>query len=113
MEPSYSTQSPMYSRPATTALPLTIHHSPMYGQASAEIGIRIAIIPEFQITPPPPLVPQGDVPQCTFQFDFDLEKKILAEANQKESQIWSRLPIENLPSRGSDQASKVHFHVNL
>ncbi|TMX05344.1 hypothetical protein EJD97_023854 [Solanum chilense] len=113
MEPSYSTQSPMYSRPATTALPLTSHHSPMYGQAYAEIGIIISIIPEFQITPPPPLAPQGDVPQCTFQFDSDLEKKILAEANQKESQIWSRLPVENLQSRGSGQASKVHFHVNL
>ncbi|KAG5586487.1 hypothetical protein H5410_046921 [Solanum commersonii] len=54
----------------------------------------------------PPLAPQGDVPQCTFQVNFDLEKKILAEANQKESQIWSRLPLENIPSRGSDQASK-------
>ncbi|KAG5600712.1 hypothetical protein H5410_032082 [Solanum commersonii] len=135
-EPSYSTQSPMYGRPATTAPPLPSHHHPMYGQPSSlyprvdqhsggnfpgrfnptpspssttGIGIRVAIKPEYQITPPPPLAPQGDVPQCTFHFDFDLEKKILAEADQKESQIWSRLPLKNLPSRGSDseQASKA------
>ncbi|XP_015078412.1 uncharacterized protein LOC107022262 [Solanum pennellii] len=103
-EPSYSTQSPMYSRPATTALPLPSHHSPMYGQASGKPS-------SLYHRPLPPLAPQGDVPQCTFHFDFDLEKKILAEANQKESQIWSRLPVENLPSRGSDQASKKEYIV--
>ncbi|KAK4357457.1 hypothetical protein RND71_023067 [Anisodus tanguticus] len=123
-EPPYVNQSPMYGRPATTA--------PMYGQAPGQpsslysrvgqhpgnpsfhptsspssitgIGIRVAIKPEYRIAPPPQLSPQvGDIPRSTFHFDFDLEKKILAEA-EKESQNWSCLGLENLPSRGSDQA---------
>ncbi|XP_059298855.1 uncharacterized protein LOC132051695 [Lycium ferocissimum] len=122
-EPPYSKQSPMYGRPATNA------PHPIYGQPSSlyprvgqhsggnrnpsfyptssttGIGIRVAMKPEYRIRPPPPLSPQvGDIPRSTFHFDFDLEKKILAEA-QKESQNWSSLGLENLPSRGSHQAS--------
>lgn len=48
----------------------------------------------------------GDIPRSTFNFDFDLEKKILAEA-EKESQNWSRLGLENLPSRMPEQAKVV------
>ncbi|KAJ8547589.1 hypothetical protein K7X08_011175 [Anisodus acutangulus] len=109
-EPPYVNQSPMYGRPATTA-PMygqaPGQHSSLYprvGQHPAGIGIRVAIKPEYRIAPPPQLSPQvGDIPRSTFHFDFDLEKKILAEA-EKESQSWSCLGLENLPSRGSDQA---------
>ncbi|MCD9642959.1 hypothetical protein HAX54_030027 [Datura stramonium] len=80
-------------------------HPTSLSSSTTGIGIRVALKPEYWITPPPPLVPQvGDIPRSTFHFDFDLEKKILAEA-ENESQNWSRLGLENLPSRGSDQAS--------
>lgn len=55
----------------------------------------------------PPLSTQvGDIPRSTFNFDFDFEKKILAEA-EKESQNWSRLGLENLPSRLPEQTNTV------
>ena len=51
----------------------------------------------------------GDIPRSTFQFDFDLEKKILAEA-EKENQNWSRFASENLPSRTTQSIpSAVNF----
>ncbi|XP_057525678.1 uncharacterized protein LOC130805079 [Amaranthus tricolor] len=66
---------------------------------SSGTGIRVQIKPEYRITPPPHMLPHmGDIPRSTFQFDFDLEKKILAEA-EKENQNWSRFASENLPSR--------------
>jgi len=46
----------------------------------------------------------GDIPRSTFQFDFELEKKILAEA-EKENQNWSRLGLENLPSKNAEPHS--------
>ncbi|MCD9560513.1 hypothetical protein HAX54_019208 [Datura stramonium] len=125
--PPYDAQSPMYGRPAAGAP----QPHPMYGQApglypragqhssgrnppfhhtpspssNTGIGIRVAIKPEYWITPPPQLSTQvGDIPRSTFNFDFDLEKKILAEA-EKESQNWSRLGLENLPSRMPEQTN--------
>ncbi|CAN4085799.1 unnamed protein product [Withania somnifera] len=112
-------QSPMYGRPSTAAP----QPHPMYGQSpglyprpgqlsapwdppshhapsNAGIRIRVAIKPEYPITPPPQLstLMGLDIPRSTFNFDFDLEKKVLAEA-ENESQNWSRLGLENLPSR--------------
>nr|XP_016505450.1 PREDICTED: homeobox protein slou-like [Nicotiana tabacum] len=126
---------PMYGRPATGAPHPHPHPHPhpMYGQqapglyprvgqpsgggrnppihhtsspsSNTGIGIRVAIKPEYRITPPPPLSTQvGDIPRSTFNFDFDFEKKILAEA-EKESQNWSRLGLENLPSRLPEQTN--------
>lgn len=75
------------------------HHSSAPPPSSSGTGIRVQIKPEYRITPPPQLLPQaGDIPRSTFQFDFDIEKKILAEA-EKENQNWTRLASENLPSR--------------
>ncbi|XP_010251549.1 PREDICTED: uncharacterized protein LOC104593421 [Nelumbo nucifera] len=69
---------------------------------SSGLGMRVAIKPEYRITAPPQLSPQmGDIPRSTFQFDFELEKKILAEA-EKENQNWSRLGLENLSSRTAE-----------
>ncbi|KAF7132924.1 hypothetical protein RHSIM_Rhsim09G0203300 [Rhododendron simsii] len=71
----------------------------------AGLGIRVAIKPEYRITPPPQLSPQvGDIPRSTFQFDFELERKILAEA-ERDSLNWTRLGLENLPSKTAGSTS--------
>ncbi|KAK9094388.1 hypothetical protein Scep_025857 [Stephania cephalantha] len=73
--------------------------------AAAGLGIRVAIKPEYRITPPPQLSPQvDDIPRSMFQFDFELERKILAEA-EKESPNWGRLGLENLPLRRAESSS--------
>ncbi|XP_060203777.1 uncharacterized protein LOC132632015 [Lycium barbarum] len=120
--PPYDTQLPMYGRPSTTAPqphPMYGGHYPRVGQHSggrnpplhhapssnSGIGIRVAIKPEYRITPPPQLSTQvGDIPRSTFNFDFDLEKRILAEA-EKETQNWSTLGLENLPPRRPEQTN--------
>ncbi|GMH08926.1 hypothetical protein Nepgr_010766 [Nepenthes gracilis] len=74
---------------------------------SSGTGIRVAIKPEYRITRPPPLLPQmGEIPRSNFHFNFDLEKKILAEA-EKENQDWSHLVSENLPSRTRESTSST------
>uniref|UniRef100_A0A5B6ZLW0 Putative Ubiquitin-associated 1 n=1 Tax=Davidia involucrata TaxID=16924 RepID=A0A5B6ZLW0_DAVIN len=73
--------------------------------SSSGFGIRVAIKPEYRITAPPQLSPQvGDIPRSTFQFDFEFERKILAEA-EKENQNWGRLGLENLPSKSAESTS--------
>lgn len=65
------------------------------------------IKPEYRITPPPQLSPNvGDIPRSTFHFDFDFERKIVAEA-EKGNQNWSGLGLENLPSKTSESTSSV------
>ncbi|KAJ4705897.1 Proline-rich cell wall protein-like [Melia azedarach] len=73
--------------------------------SSSGLGIRVALKPEYRITPPPPLSPQvGDIPWSNFHFDFDFEKRVLAEA-EKGSQNWSRLGMENHPPPKSESTS--------
>ncbi|KAI6696424.1 hypothetical protein NL676_016543 [Syzygium grande] len=82
----------------------SFHHPapPPSSSSSSGLGIRVAVKPEYRITPPPQLLPQmGDIPRSNFQFDFDFERKVLAEL-EKESPDWSRLGLENLPSRSSE-----------
>lgn len=75
--------------------------------SSSGLGIRIAIKPEYRITPPPQLLPQvGDIPRSTFQFDFEFERKILAEA-EKGSHNWSRFGLENLPAKTTESTSSA------
>lgn len=58
---------------------------------SSGVGIRVALKREYQIAPPPQLLPlTGDIPHSTFQFNFDLEKRILTEA-EKEIKAWNRI----------------------
>ncbi|GFY81868.1 Ubiquitin-associated protein like [Actinidia chinensis var. chinensis] len=84
----------------------SVHPSPS-SSSSSGLGIRVAIKPEYRITPPPQLSPQdGDIPRSTFQFDFELERKILAEA-EKGSQNWGRLGLENLPSKTAGSTSSL------
>lgn len=102
---------PRVSQPSFGAVP-TPGRASSYQQTSAPssspgLGIRVVIKPEFRISPPPQLSPQvGEIPRSTFQFDFDLEKKILAEA-EKDSQNWSRLGLENLPSKALESTPSM------
>ncbi|KAL6127624.1 hypothetical protein ACLB2K_070987 [Fragaria x ananassa] len=75
------------------------HHQTATASApsTSGLGIRVAIKPEYRITPPPQLSTQvGDIPRSNFQFDFDFERKVLAEA-EKETPNWSKLGLDNLP----------------
>lgn len=58
----------------------------------------------------PHLLPHaGDIPRSNFQFDFGLERKILAEA-EKDNPNWSKFGLDNLPTKASDtSSSKVFF----
>ena len=47
----------------------------------------------------------GEIPRSIFQFDFELERKILAEA-EKETPNWSKL-LESLPQRTARLISRV------
>lgn len=45
----------------------------------------------------PPLLPRvGDVPRSSFQFDFGLERKVLAEA-EKDNPDWSKFGSDHPP----------------
>ncbi|XP_022764264.1 uncharacterized protein LOC111309487 [Durio zibethinus] len=100
---------PKIGQPAHTVVPPAPHTS-VFRQTSSPssssgLGIRVALKPEYRITPPPMLSPQvGDIPRSNFQFDFEFERKILAEAD-KESMNWSRLGLENLPSKPIESTS--------
>ncbi|MQL75145.1 hypothetical protein Taro_007528 [Colocasia esculenta] len=75
------------------------YHQPGPAPPSSGLGIRVTLKPDYRITPPPQLAPQvTEVPRSTFSFDFDFEKRILAEA-EKESQNWSRIIMENQSSK--------------
>ncbi|GAY45585.1 hypothetical protein CUMW_090500 [Citrus unshiu] len=79
--------------------------SPSPSSSSSGLGIRVALKPEYRITPPPTLSPQvGDIPRSNFHFDFDFERRVLAEA-EKENQNWSRLGMENIPSKNEPTSS--------
>ncbi|XP_027110148.2 uncharacterized protein [Coffea arabica] len=83
------------------------HPTPSPPSAAPGIGIRVALKPEYRISPPPHLSPQiGDIPRSNFLFDFEFERKVLAEA-EKESQNWSRLGLGNLPSKTPEATSSL------
>ncbi|KAI8009215.1 hypothetical protein LOK49_LG07G00279 [Camellia lanceoleosa] len=90
----------------------SFHLNSPSSSSSSGLGIRVAIKPEYRITPPPQMSPQlGEIPRSTFQFDFELERKILAEA-EKESQNWSRLGIENHSSKPAESPSSSGSSTN-
>lgn len=99
---------PRVGQPAHAANPPPGRHTsfqhPPTSSTSPGFGIRVSIKPEYRITPPPQLSHVGDIPRSTFQFDFDLEKRILAEA-EKENQNWSRLGLENFPSKPAESST--------
>jgi hypothetical protein len=54
----------------------------------------------------------GDIPRSNFQFDFGLERKILAEA-EKDNPNWSKFGIENIPTKASDTSSSKVIFLDL
>lgn len=138
LNPPYNSQSSMYNRPtpsSSSPMPTSTHAMygpsslyPKIGQSSGHsvvppparnnttsssgMGIRVTLKPEFRITPPPQMSPHiGDIPRSTFQFDFELERKILAEA-EKENPNWSKLGLENLPHKTSKPISRANSSVD-
>ncbi|BAF18793.1 uncharacterized protein [Oryza sativa Japonica Group] len=70
---------------------------PVPASSSTSMGIQVVIKPAYRITPPPQLPPQlTEIPRSTFNFDFEYERKILAEA-EKENPNWSKFVIESQP----------------
>ncbi|XP_073127319.1 uncharacterized protein [Henckelia pumila] len=121
--PSTAAPHPMYGQPTSiypkigggSAQSAAIHggvpaRNPPFQNAAAPptssgIGIRVAIKPEYKITPPPPLLPQlGDIPRSNFHFDFEFERNVMAEA-VKENPNWSRLGLENPVNKPAEAAS--------
>ncbi|XP_042038787.1 uncharacterized protein LOC121784657 [Salvia splendens] len=100
--PAYAQQSLLYPKigsadPHSAAQHVRnppFHHAPP-PPSNSGIGIRVAIKPEYRITPPPPLLPHlGEIPRSNFYFDFDFERNVLTEA-VKENLNWARLGIDN------------------
>jgi hypothetical protein len=54
----------------------------------------------------------GDIPRSNFQFDFGLERKILADA-EKDNPNWSKFGIENIPTKASDTSSSKVIFLDL
>ncbi|XP_068659858.1 uncharacterized protein [Aristolochia californica] len=122
--PAYDARAPVYGRSSTPhASPFypkigqpvgapfgrasSIHQSP--SSSSPGLGIRVAIKPEYRITPPPQMAPiVADIPWSTFNFDFEFERKILAEA-EKESQNWNRIAEAHAPKIAESKSSVGSF----
>ncbi|PIN20562.1 hypothetical protein CDL12_06747 [Handroanthus impetiginosus] len=69
------------------------------------IGIRVAIKPEYRISPPPSMLPYlGEIPRSNFNFDFEFERNVLTET-VKENPNWSRLGIENVSPKAAESTS--------
>ncbi|KAK7353310.1 hypothetical protein VNO80_18755 [Phaseolus coccineus] len=95
--------SPMY-RPPPLPSPSPYQQNPT-PSSGLGFGVRVAIKPEYRITPPPHLSSHaGDNSRSNFQFDFELERKILAEAD-KDNPNWSKFGSENIPTKVSDSST--------
>ncbi|KAK4749720.1 hypothetical protein SAY87_027169 [Trapa incisa] len=96
----YPRVADQYGHVATESHPsLSPAHPP---PSSVGLAIRIMIKPEYRIPPLPQLSPLDEsIPGSSFQFDFDFERKILAEAEQG-SHNWGPVGKDNLPSRASE-----------
>ncbi|XP_062216682.1 uncharacterized protein LOC133916836 [Phragmites australis] len=61
--------------------------------SSSKVGIQVAIKPDYRITPPPQMAPHMvEIPHSIFNFDFEYERKILAEA--EENPNWNKFVVE-------------------
>ncbi|CAM0872401.1 unnamed protein product [Alopecurus aequalis] len=83
--------APYHHVTASPPLPASLAPAPS-SSSSTSMGIQVVIKPEYRITPP--LAPQMvEVPRSTFNFDFEYERKILAEA-EKENPNWGKFVVE-------------------
>ncbi|XP_031379606.1 uncharacterized protein LOC116194844 isoform X3 [Punica granatum] len=83
--------------------PSSVYGNSMYPRVASQHGQGTSAgrpAPSRHTTPLPPLSSLADIPRSSFQFNFDFERKILAEA-EKESQNWIKIAPENVPSRAS------------
>ncbi|TVU12449.1 hypothetical protein EJB05_46097 [Eragrostis curvula] len=89
-----SPRAPPYNHgPTGSSAPIATPLAPT-SSSSSRVGINVMIKPEYRITPPPQLAPHmADIPRSTFNFDFEYERKILAEA-EKENPNWSKFVVE-------------------
>ncbi|XP_065863125.1 uncharacterized protein [Euphorbia lathyris] len=88
------------------------HQTSAPAPSSSGLGIRIALKPEYRLTPLPQLAPQvRDIPRSNFEFDFELERKILAEV-EKGGHNFSRLGLENHPSKTAESTSSLGAGVD-
>ncbi|KAH6760530.1 Ubiquitin-associated/translation elongation factor EF1B protein [Perilla frutescens var. hirtella] len=107
--PVYGQQSSFYPKIGTAGPQSAAAHvrNPPFHQAppppsNSGIGIRVAIKPEYRITPPPPLLPHlGEIARSNFHFDFEFERNVLTEA-VKENPNWGRLGIEHGPPKATE-----------
>lgn len=53
----------------------------------------------------------GEIPRSNFQYDFEFEKRVLAEA-EKETQNWSQLGSELVPRRTAEPVPSVTPRVD-
>ncbi|KAH1089820.1 hypothetical protein J1N35_017077 [Gossypium stocksii] len=59
---------------------------------------RVVLKPDYRITPPPQFSTQvGEIRRSNFQFDFEFERKILAQPDAEFMNL-SQLDLENHPS---------------
>jgi hypothetical protein len=81
---------------------------------AAGTGIKVTIKPIYRVAPPVQLSPQGgEVPRSLFQFDFDLERRILAEA-ESQGQSFSRKPADHSrQSNGGSVSLTTSFSIFL
>ncbi|MCO5558750.1 hypothetical protein L7F22_012336 [Adiantum nelumboides] len=79
---------------------------PVPSNPPTRTGIRVALKPEYWLAPPPELLPLiEDIPQSTFQFDFDFERKVLEEARKEGSSFTASLRRPSSLSRVADAAT--------
>ncbi|CAM8900529.1 unnamed protein product [Rhodiola kirilowii] len=97
------TAIPSYPRSSSSS-----HHQTAAAPSSSTgLGIRVAIKPEYRITPPPQLLSQaGDIPRNTFEFDFQLEKRIMAEV-ERDAQNWSKAVSDLFPTKTPEPTSSA------
>ncbi|XP_049937093.1 uncharacterized protein LOC116266537 [Nymphaea colorata] len=82
-----------------------------YPRIGQHPGPPIGRAPPVPAPVPPELSPQmAEIPRSTFQFDFDLERKILAEA-EKDGQNWSSMVVENEPTSRTPETSSLSFSI--
>eukprot|EP00243_Klebsormidium_subtile_P002800 TRINITY_DN15696_c0_g1_i1.p1 TRINITY_DN15696_c0_g1~~TRINITY_DN15696_c0_g1_i1.p1 ORF type:complete len:249 (-),score=19.17 TRINITY_DN15696_c0_g1_i1:163-909(-) len=107
---SYGASS-LYPRVSVGPTPVVPNAGPsLSGQmpTAANGGIRVTIKPAYRVAPAVQLSPQNiDVPRSTFMFDFDLERKIIEEAERGNWERSARA-ADHSHSNGIVSTSNVH-----